>query len=535
MPRFFGSGRRDRRAGPDNPINSGAYTDFALVATGGSSNVYRARQPAFDRTVAVKVLTEPLADERTRRRFSRELAVTGRLGEHPHIVTVHEYGLTSADQPFVVMAWYDGGSTADLIRARNGLDPATVTRIGVRIAGALAYAHAAGVVHRDVKPQNILLSSFGEPALTDFGVATRATDQTAVTSAFTPVHAAPEVLQGRDATPASDIWSLGSALWTLLAGRPPFAAAAGEGLLDALLRVVQQPLPSLARTDVPSGLREALERAMAKEPERRWPSVTAFAEALQQVQRDVGGPVTDLVAAPEPSSAHTIEPGSAPSGSRGHAAAAALPATPTGGEPPPASSPAVPAEPGEPARQRAAGGDDERTRLGRRGDVAVGPEEPAKRRWWRRPAIVIPIVAAVLAFAGGASYGVIRALHHAPAPPKHPKATASSSPSTRTRAGGAAKAPRKVHVTRDAGSKVSLAWTDPNDGRYPYVVFAGSKTQKADATSHTTVTGLDPSRGYCFRVAAVLTVTGKLAKSEPVCIRGATPPSATAPAPPTGR
>jgi hypothetical protein len=167
------------------------------------------------------------------------------------------------------------------------------------------------------------------------------------------------------------------------------------------------------------------------------------------------------------------------------------------------------------------------TRLGRRGGQPTGLEpEPDKPPWWRRPAIVVPIAAALLAFAGGAAYGVVNALHRTPQ--QHPSArTTSKKPSPKpSRSPGAKAAPQHVHVAHDGGKTVSLAWQDPSHGRYPYVVLGGPTTQKANAATHTKVTGLDPGHGYCFRVAAVLSVTGKLATSTPVCVRGATPSAA---------
>jgi serine/threonine-protein kinase PknK len=447
--------------------------------------VYRARQPALDRDVAVKVLVDPLTDDRSRRRFERELAVNGRLGVHPNIVAVHEFGFADGVRPYVVMDWYAGGSVADQLRQQGLFDVPTALRIAVKVCDALAFAHRSGVLHRDVKPQNILLSSLGEPALADFGTAVAMTEKTAATSALTPVHAAPEVLEGHTPGPASDVWSLGSAIYTMLAGRAPFSGPANEGLLNLLLRVVSQPLPPLSRPDVPASLAAALNRAMAKQPEDRWGSADELASALRGVQAELGlATPSDLT---ERASQGALVPPvgpvlSAESLPGAEEAAATLP---DGGE---------------------AG--EEVTRLGRPRATSA-PEEP-ERAGWSRLRVLITALATV--FALGAVAGVLVVVLGGGG--RHPSTSAAAHlhvlPVT------------QVRVVEYNHSSVTLAWDDPNHGRFTYVVTWGKDSSHvAQFPDGATISGLDPARGYCFRVGAVVNVMGQLGGvSQPVCVGG---------------
>src|SRR5262249_30084513 len=159
-----------------------------------------------------------------------------------------------------------------------------VLRIGVKVAGALGAAHQEGILHRDVKPQNILVSRYGEPALADFGTArlTATMDVSSRTEALTPFHAAPEILQGETPSPACDVYSLGSTLYQLVTGRPPYQAEEG-GIAALLLRVLREDPPPVVRSDVPVQVTEAIRQAMAKAPADRYPDAWAFAYALQRL------------------------------------------------------------------------------------------------------------------------------------------------------------------------------------------------------------------------------------------------------------
>jgi hypothetical protein len=275
-------------------LGIGGYEGAALIGEGGFACVYRARQPAFDRLVAVKVLSKVRIDQRALRQFDRERAAVGSLSAHPNIVTVYEGGVTGAGLPYLAMEYLPNGSMADRLARDGPLPWPEVAHIGVRLAGALQSAHETGILHRDVKPENVLMSGFGEPQLTDFGIARMLTapDTRTVDQAVSVAHAAPEVLNGEGFSRRSDVYSLGSTLFTLLWGRPPFLRDDDELLLPLLVRISRMPLPDLRAHGVPDAMCRALEGAMAKQPEDRPASARELAESLQHAQREQGLPVT---------------------------------------------------------------------------------------------------------------------------------------------------------------------------------------------------------------------------------------------------
>jgi serine/threonine-protein kinase PknK len=280
------------------------YRDLTPLGQGGYSEVYRAYQEQFDRWVAVKVLTFALSDERARRRFLRECQVAGRVSSHPHIATVYDAGLAPSGRPYIAMELCEGGSVADRLRSGPGpMDVPTALRIGIAIAGALESAHRAGIVHRDVKPGNVLLTGYGQPALTDFGlsVVSEHHEVTAGADALSPYYAPPEVLARARPTPVSDVYALASTVYTMLAGRPPHQLGPGEALASLLARIVQLDVPPVGRPDVPRSLNAALLAALARDPEVRTPSALAFAVELGQVQVELGlEPVAPIVLDPSP-------------------------------------------------------------------------------------------------------------------------------------------------------------------------------------------------------------------------------------------
>lgn len=252
------------------------YADAVPVASGGTSTVWRARETAFDRLVAVKLISVPVHDPDVRRRFTRELAMAGRLSGHPAVLSVHTSGFTPDGRAYLTSEWCPAGSLADVVARSGPLAQAQVASVGAAVAEALQAAHEQGLVHRDVKPQNVLVTAYGRPALADFGITVAVAEVTSATDSLTPTHAAPEVLEGAASGPAADVWGLGSTLWTLLTGSPPFAAAAGEGVLPVMLRIRSAPLP-----DVPSSpVVEVLRDLLAKDPAAR-PTAAQVAERLR--------------------------------------------------------------------------------------------------------------------------------------------------------------------------------------------------------------------------------------------------------------
>ena len=251
------------------------------IGRGGFAIVYRARQGAFNRTVAVKVLSVSVSDE-DRSLYARELAAMGTLTGHPNIVTVFSSGFTADGRPYMVLEYLPEGSLAERLRRSGPLPWPEAVSIGVRLAEALAAAHLAGVLHRDVKPENVLMSTYGQPKLADFGIARmEGGAETRGAMHLTLSHAAPELIDGGGPSVASDIYALASTVMHMIRGRPPFSSGAEHDTTVATLkRIAHDPPPDLRPLGVPDTVCTVLERGLAKLPEQRQPSAAAFAWEL---------------------------------------------------------------------------------------------------------------------------------------------------------------------------------------------------------------------------------------------------------------
>ena len=217
----------------------------------------------------------------------------GAVSGHPHIVSVFDAGVCGQSRPYLVMEYLPGGTLAQRLRRHGRLPWPEATEIGVKLAGALASAHASGILHRDVKPENVLVSAFGEPQLVDFGLAGLRGDDEAGSGLVTasPAHAAPEVLAGEPAGLSSDVYSLGSTVFALLTGHAPFEGP-GDGRPAGS---APGPEPDLRAAGVPAPVEEAVMDALARDPATRTSSARALGGALQAAQRAAGLEATRLV------------------------------------------------------------------------------------------------------------------------------------------------------------------------------------------------------------------------------------------------
>jgi uncharacterized protein YecT (DUF1311 family) len=253
---------------------------------GSMSRVFTAWDVGLARTMAIKVLP-PLSQEDAIARFRREIRLAAGL-QHPHIVPLFDAG--EADGLlYYTMPFIEGESLRTRLERDRRLEPALVSRVLGELAGALGYAHRHGLVHRDVKPENIFLEfGTGRALLADFGVARGITADTAVTASGvvigTPMYMSPEQFEGQAIDGRSDLYSLGLVGWEMLTGERPWA---GQTLYSIMYNQKFETLPSLAALQFPppAGLRRAIERAVAKKPAARWPSGEAFAVAARAGQR----------------------------------------------------------------------------------------------------------------------------------------------------------------------------------------------------------------------------------------------------------
>jgi serine/threonine-protein kinase len=302
------------------------YQLVRRIATGGMASVWCAEDQVLGRRVAVKLLSDPYAHDATAvRRFQREARVAARLSGHRHVVTIYDVGRTADGRPFIVMEYLPGGTVADALRVGEvGRDQAV--RWISEAASALDYAHGRGVIHRDIKPGNLLLDCDRVLHVADFGIARIGTDDTITRSdqVFgTAGYLSPERVVGRPATEASDRYSLAVAAFELLVGERPFTA---EPFAVQARQHLEEPPPraSAHNRDLPRSVDGVLARGMAKAPEDRWPTACAFAEALEgALQAGATEPITAVLRHPM-RRARSVGAGAAGAGALAGAGAGAL-------------------------------------------------------------------------------------------------------------------------------------------------------------------------------------------------------------------
>lgn len=276
------------------PVIDG-YRPLQLIGTGGFAEVFLYEQLMPTRQVAVKVMTsDALAGDTQRMQFTAEANLMAKLSTHPYIVSVFQAGVASDGRPYIVMEYYPGENY--LRRARSErFGVGDVLRLGIQVGSALETAHRAGILHRDVKPANILTSEFRRPGLTDFGIAATVEgggdDHGGVSIPWSP----PEAFHDEQLGITADVYSLAATMYDLLAGRSPYEIRGGDNSpLGLMTRIERDQLPSIGRADVPASLERVLARAMSKQVSHRPQRVVDLLRELQVVEAEMQLAVTPL-------------------------------------------------------------------------------------------------------------------------------------------------------------------------------------------------------------------------------------------------
>ena len=283
------------------------YALVRALGSGGMAKVYLAHDEVLGRDVALKMLRGAYAeDEEFVERFKREAQSAASLS-HPNIVAVHDRGRTGDGSYYIAMEYVPGGTLKDRIVRDGALAPGVSAGVAEQIADALSAAHEHGVIHRDIKPQNALVTRSGDVKVTDFGIARAAASPSVTATSVvlgTAAYMSPEQAQGRVVGPQTDLYSLGVVLYEMLTGALPFEA---ENPIALSLKHVNEPAPSPreANPEVPEALDEITLKLLAKEPADRYPSASALADDLARLQAGLAPTVVDaekttLMAAPLP-------------------------------------------------------------------------------------------------------------------------------------------------------------------------------------------------------------------------------------------
>lgn len=506
------------------------YSDFRLIAEGGEGTVYRARQDGLGRYVAIKVIN--VVDPARLARFQRELEITVSLGrQHPHIVTVIDTGTVPGGRPCIVMEFYDLGSLHDRLRERGPLPVEEVVAAGTAVADALAFAHAQGFLHRDVKPQNILVLPTSY-VLADFGIARMAdAGNTTSLQLVSYRHAAPQMIDGQPPAAEDDLWSLGSTLFTLLDGQPPFASnnPDEDTVLSYLGRVRSAEPRQLRRADVSPELSTVISKCLSKSREDRYPDAAALRAALAAIDTAVTGwtpsmPIADFgpqptpptpPAPPTPKPANDLDRTVAGAGSDLAGLTVRLPNEPTAA---PDFGPRTPTPTDFGPRPtdfgpRVQDFGPHPAPLPHAPQDLTGPitfDAPPRKKTRRLQ--LLGLIAVLLGGAIGVTATILGGRDNNQTQQPPPQTTSATPPPTGASVpqGGDPDFAPTLNRLEDNGTSINVIWTDPTAGKAQFVIVdvTGDRplplvTVAAGATTYK-VDSLDPkAKQYCFQVLAI--------------------------------
>jgi hypothetical protein len=269
------------------------FSDVTEIGSGDYATVYSARESDSGRSVALKMLNVREISPHALESLLRETSVLETLSAHPNIVTLRRTDVTPDGRPVLVMDLCRR-SVADVVVGARAMDPAQAVAVAIKIAGALETAHRAGMVHGCVTPHKLRMTTDGEPALADLGVARlRSFSDTAGEVDFATLHMAPEMLEGTTATTATDVYELACSLYFLLAGHAAFGTFDGEASAAVIMRILRDPVPPLLGHGVPLALSDLLVESMAKNPLKRPSTALEFADRLKRIEVGASWPTTN--------------------------------------------------------------------------------------------------------------------------------------------------------------------------------------------------------------------------------------------------
>ena len=461
---------RPPAAPPDIP----GFRYLELLGRGGFADVFGYEQLGLGRRVAVKVMLEGITSD-SQALFESEANVMAQLSNHPSIVSIYQAGAAPDGRPFLVMEYCPPPHLATRMRNRP-LPVGKALEVGVQIAGAAESAHRIGVLHRDIKPPNILFTEFGRPALTDFGISVTAQQEGGGVNGLSVAWAPPEQIEGDRPTDASaDVYSLAATVWASLVGHGPFVRR-GERNDDWTVtrRVRQERVPRTRREDVPVELERVLATAMGKRPEQRYATAMEFARALQQVQAQQRMSVTPIDVREEQATVtrQIVEGGTRvssfvvidPEAPARHDSRSRPSAAPTERVSAPSDSGSVPTGAGDPPEgvELPWGVHDEGDTVVRRGAGDEPPDPsptPGPERRARRMLGLLAAAIALVALGVAAVIAVPRLADRAPGP-GGPSSDPTRSANPQDPLGEVVPAPQEVRV-RIRGGRAVVRWTNP--------------------------------------------------------------------------